>query len=300
MRKFLFLIFTLALIALPALGNAREQVSRWIARAFPNAEIVPQGLLRRPQYTGGGYDTDAQAFFDAAGISDSTQKSAVNQLVLDLKSYSIWTKMHAVYPFVGGTSTTHRYNLKNPTDADAAFRLVFSGTWTHDANGVTGNGSSGYADTKYTPSSSAAGQNDRHLSVWAKSTLAGIVIGGRNAGYDRDILGMESGPAIAGSTSVGFYYNQSHTASTGLYCTSRTGASTEVVYRNGSSIFSTGITSAALPTVVLYLGASNDNGSAANYSNTNIAFASIGTGLNSTEASNLYTAVNAFQSTLGR
>ena len=32
-------------------------------------------------YAAGGYDADAQAFFTAAGISDSGQKSAVNTLV---------------------------------------------------------------------------------------------------------------------------------------------------------------------------------------------------------------------------
>jgi len=40
-------------------------------------------------------DPDAQAFITAASITDPTQQSAINQLVLDLKGYSIWTKMKA-------------------------------------------------------------------------------------------------------------------------------------------------------------------------------------------------------------
>ena len=32
--------------------------------------------------------------------------------------------MKAIYPFVGGTATTHKFNLKDPADINAAFRLV--------------------------------------------------------------------------------------------------------------------------------------------------------------------------------
>lgn len=100
---------------------------------------------------GSSYDADAQAFFTAAGISDTTQKAAVNQLVLDLKSNSLWSKMSAIYPFVGGSAACHKYNLKDPRDLDAAFRLAFSGTWTHNATGAKPNGSTGYADTFLNP-----------------------------------------------------------------------------------------------------------------------------------------------------
>lgn len=46
-------------------------------------------------------DPDAQAFITAASITDPTQQSAINQLVVDLKGYNVWTKMKAIYPFVG-------------------------------------------------------------------------------------------------------------------------------------------------------------------------------------------------------
>ena len=37
--------------------------------------------------SGGGVDPDAQAFITAASITNPTQQSAVNQLVIDLKGY---------------------------------------------------------------------------------------------------------------------------------------------------------------------------------------------------------------------
>ena len=93
-------------------------------------------------------DPDAQAFLTAAAITDPTITSAIDTLVGQLKADSIWTKMKAIYPFVGGAAASHKFNLKDPRDLDAAFRLVFNGGITHDANGITGNGTNGYADTK--------------------------------------------------------------------------------------------------------------------------------------------------------
>ena len=96
---------------------------------------------------GGAIDPDAQAFLMAAGIVDATITSAINNLVVGLKGASLWTKMKAIYPFVGGTATTHKFNLKDPRDLDVAFRLTFFGGITHSANGVQGNGTNGYANT---------------------------------------------------------------------------------------------------------------------------------------------------------
>ena len=85
-------------------------------------------------------DLDALAFLTAAGITDSTIISAINTLVVSLKNFGIWTKMRAIYPFVGGTALTHKWNLKDPRDLDIAFRLVFSGGWTHSSTGALANG----------------------------------------------------------------------------------------------------------------------------------------------------------------
>ena len=50
-------------------------------------------------------DTDAQAFLNAAFITSQTQANAINTLVTDLKTAGVWTKMMAIYPFVGGNAT---------------------------------------------------------------------------------------------------------------------------------------------------------------------------------------------------
>ena len=75
---------------------------------------------------GASTDSDAQAFIDAASITDATQQTAINNLVVGLKNGGIWDKMKIIYPFVGGTDTSHSYNLKDPTQ--------YQITWT---TGVT-------------------------------------------------------------------------------------------------------------------------------------------------------------------
>lgn len=39
-------------------------------------------------------------------------EESINELVKDLKSNNLWDKMKAIYPFVGGTVSSHRFNLK--------------------------------------------------------------------------------------------------------------------------------------------------------------------------------------------
>jgi len=39
-------------------------------------------------------------------------EGAINELVKDLKSNNLWDKMKSIYPFVGGTVSSHRFNLK--------------------------------------------------------------------------------------------------------------------------------------------------------------------------------------------
>lgn len=96
---------------------------------------------------GSSIDPDAAAFITAAGITDPTQQSAINTLVVDLKNASLWTKLKALYPNIGGTSSSHKFNLKDPRDLDAAFRVSFVGGWTHSSSGAISNGTNAYADT---------------------------------------------------------------------------------------------------------------------------------------------------------
>ena len=252
-------------------------------------------------------DPDAQAFLTAAGITDATITAAIDTLVLDLKGYGLWTKMKAIYPFVGGTATTHKYNLKDPQDTNAAFRLVFAGGWTHSANGAQPNGTNAYADTFLIPSI-VLSQNNTHLSYYSRtnSLTNSAEIGFVAAGNDRLLMNIY----FSGSYNSDQYnlltgrVSTPNTNTIGFYNANRTSASSHKAYKNGNQVGSTNTGSSGSILIIngkIYLSADNNtSGIASNFSNKQCAFSSIGDGLTDTEAANYYTAVQLFQTTLGR
>jgi len=166
--------------------------------------------LRKKNGGGGGNDPDAQLFITATGIS-GTNATATNQLVLDLKSANIWNKMKAVYPLVGGTATSHKFNLLNPSDTNGAFRLVFAGGVTHSSTGVLFGGVNGWADTFMNMSTNFS-TFDVHLSANINSDFVGTLAQGHigaNAGATScNRLGATSATnetSLLGGTTAGTY-----------------------------------------------------------------------------------------------
>lgn len=247
-------------------------------------------------------DPDAQAFITAASITDPTQQSAIDTLVTDLKGYGIWTKMKAIYPFVGGTATSHKFNLKDPRDLDAAFRLVFNGGITHDANGITGNGTNGYADTKI--ALNTLSRDDNSAGIYSRSDLDGgvdfgIYDTGSGGSFQCAIKISSDWISRNGSSTANFLSN---TDSRGFFQMTRRNSSEYIKAKNTTksttlqvatdSFNITGI----IPICALRLGAT-----ILVYSSKNYAFHYIGnTSLSDTELDNMNTAVQAFQTTLSR
>jgi len=253
-------------------------------------------------------DTDAQAFITAAAITDATQKSAINTLVTDLKGYGIWTKMKAIYPMVGGSSSAHKFNLRNPVDSDAAFRLVFNGGWTHSSTGALPNGTNAYANTFFNPRTQALNQNSTHISYYRRNTntiqnslvlMAAINVG---AGVLRLLLAPNFNTTLNITEIVSTDNQQNGTAISelGLINGNRNSASEFKVYANNVLKQTVARTTTLQPNLNLFLACSNGDGAPAYYTNNECALSSIGDGLTDTEAANLYTAVQSFQTTLGR
>ncbi|MDQ3747946.1 MAG: hypothetical protein M3367_02860 [Acidobacteriota bacterium] len=271
----------------------------YLTEAVPAVYLLDDGT--------GGYlldDADATAFFTASGITDATQKNAIDNLVFDLKSYGLWTKLRAIYPFVGGTAATHKWNLKNPADTDAAFRLSFLGGWTHSATGALPNGTTGYANTFFVPNTVYAGANSGHISYYSRTNTTGVVqqdMGAAPTTADQQVIiikygnpgnsyfywGGGSNPTFATSDSRGYFMvNRNDTTNT-------------QGWKNGVKSANLAQTS-ALSTIPIFIGAINSAGAASSFTDRECAFATIGDGLTDTEAANLNTAVANFQTDLGR
>jgi len=243
------------------------------------------------------FDADAQAFITAAGITDNTQQNDINQLVLDLKTANIWTKMKALYPFVGGTATAHKFNLINPADTNAAYRLLFNGGWTHSSNGALPNGTNAYASTFLIPNTVfGAGYASIGIYINQALTVSANPIGSTNmtiligSGFVRGANKASTNTtAFSQSPNDGFIVN-SRTSSTSMFFMNRTGAFQT----------STITAVAAYATTDIVLGANNSNGTIANYSNGRIALAYCSDFLTQAEATILKSIVQTYQTALGR
>jgi hypothetical protein len=257
--------------------------------------------------------TEAQLFINACAATgnplNTTQKSAINTLVTGLKTNGLWAKMDAIYPMIGGVSATHKFNLKDPRDLDAAYRLTFIGSPTHSSTGIQWNGTSQYADTYLTPSARLT-NNDTHISYYARNgnaaaTMSEIGAGKASAGVTYQMLIRRSGGAYNGDA-----YNASTNrvtavtaAVTGYYVDSRTTSTLHIAHRNGSlMITETNANVLSVTSIIrsMLIGCSTSSDVPAFFSDRQAAFATIGKGLTSAECATLYTLVQAYQTTLGR
>lgn len=253
-------------------------------------------------------DSDAQAFITAAGITDATQISAINRLVKNYKgvgnintTFDLWTGSKAIYPFVGGTATTHKFNLKDPRDLDIAFRLLFSGGWTHNNNGITANGINTTANTFLNPSTQFSAVANSYGIYNRVNTAKGYDIGAFSAGTpSKDTMitsRYTNGDAIF-SVISNVYRSVNNNDARGTYIFSKNGTTNNNFYKNKVLIITSADTS-------IY---ANDNfriGSGGSgytdYSNHNYAFAFFSTqGLSISNVELLNDIIVQFQTDLSR
>ena len=249
-------------------------------------------------------DPDAQAFFDrvtaAGGTLSATEQSAILTLVADLKANSLWTPMKAIYPMVGASAAACAQNLKS-----SSFTGSFSSGWTFASIGVTP--ATAFMNTNLNTLSELT-QTSTHLSIYIRNnsnsgqpydmgnaTTAGMIVNPTYiiSRYSTDVNYLGIADSSYGTSSA-------NTDSRGFWCGGTNGSLAQVLYRNGTS-FSTGTTTVGtFANNNLFLGAANNGGTASFFTDKQYAFCSIGDGLSATQASNYYTAVQAFQTTLSR
>jgi len=242
------------------------------------------------------FDADAVAFFTrvttAGGSLSTTEKQAVNQLVLDLKANSLWTPMKAIYPMVGASAAACAQNLKS-----SSFTGNFVGGWTFASTGVTGNGTNGYMQTGFFPHTELS-VNSNHQSVYVRTsiTIATVDVGQSNPKW----------LTAVSFTGTYYIYNPTNaitlsgltTNMLNLSINTRRSSTDLKYFRNNAQIASSSTTnSQSFDTSEVTLASS---GGSTFFSPREYAFMSLGDGLTDTQASNFYTAVQAFQTTLNR
>jgi hypothetical protein len=256
-----------------------------------------------------GYDADAQAFINVTGISGSNA-TAINDLVVSLKNNNnVWDSLLAIYPFVGGTSTTCKYNLKNPIDSDAAYRLNFSGSWTFDAGGATPNGSAGtYANTYVYPNTVPLSASSGSFSYYCPTQYAAGDVVDIGSGDFNSLGETTIATRWSDNNAYFIYYNSgatngfyatANTTTTGYYIVNRY-TTTLAGWKDGTKL-GTGVNGSNTNNYPLFLGARNINtANGDRNSPRKHVFDTIGQGLSDAQASSLSTAAAAFVSTLGK
>jgi hypothetical protein len=242
------------------------------------------------------YNPLTAAWIVATGETDPIILNALNTFEAGLIANNLIIKFNALYPFVGGTAVKHNLNFINT----ATYTLNRGATsWTDGPNGAFPSGT-GYANTGLTPST-ALSLNDSHLSVYTRTnsnvgTDIGVLVPGIGVSY----ISSRTGGNFIGNVNQGLNTLVATANSLGWYVASRTGATTIDGYKNGSSIIAGAQVTLGRPTLPIWLGARNNNGSPDSYAARELAFASIGSGLTSGEVSTLYTLIQAMQISLGR
>jgi hypothetical protein len=246
------------------------------------------------------YETDAAAFFtrvtSAGGSLTTTEQQAVNSLVIQMKADGIWSGMKAIYPMVGASMAACAQNLKS-----SSFTGTFSSGWTFASTGVTP--LSAYMNTGFNLSTQI-GSNPLNISFYSRTnnSLSQGEIGCYNnplGTTDNEILINYLG-TFYGFHSPSKYVQVSNSDSRGFYQLNAQALNLKA-FKN-SSQFGTTVTLTTYTSTNLnvYVGGVNNNGTLTTPSSKECAFASIGDGLTDTQASDFYTAVQAFQTTLSR
>ena len=247
------------------------------------------------QSQGAAFDPDAAAFFArvtaAGGTLTATEQTAVNTLVVTMKANSLWTPMKAIYPMVGASAAACAQNLKS-----SSFTGTFTSGWTYASSGVTSNGSSAYFDTTCRVVTDLANFNLSWAHSGTTASWNGAFNGSTVVGFNaKNQIGLQNLTSITGTVPSSYRMmsgsvNSSASNDAILYFDG-TQQSTYTPTSMSSDIgFILGaLNTGTFPTVTPII-----------FNVANISTLCLGSKLTGTQMSNLYTAIDAFNTSLSR
>jgi len=247
------------------------------------------------------YDADALAYFTAnTAITSTADKNAINTFYLGLKSDGIYTKIKAMYLPIWGSASASKWNLVNPLNTDASYRLTFSTGWTYSSSGMTP--TNAYAQTYFNPNTNGL-LDSNHLSFYSRTNSNGteVEIGSNNAGGNPiSFLEIRTAGTTYGGINQSGYISAADSNSQGFYIASRTSSSVVKIIKNGSVFANTGtLTSTSKTPSNISIGALFTGGGYLYYTTKQCAFSSIGDGLTDAESANFSNRVNTLLTYFG-
>lgn len=257
---------------------------------------------------GVSYDADAQNYFNAnTSITSAADKNAINTFYLGLKSDGIYSKIKAMYLPIWGTAANSKWNLVNPVDSNAAFRLTFATGMTFTSSGMTSNGTSGYANT-FVNASTDVTLNNTHISFYSRTNQA-------DSNFEMGatfLSGVQQYLTMYLRTSGNLFWSlcnvnqnnviasqSANTDSRGFFIGNRTASNSLKGFINSTKVLDNTTPSGVAINYPIFISSINNAGSPLTYSTRQCAFTSIGVGLTDTEASNFYTRVQTLMTYFG-
>ena len=265
---------------------------------------VMLGSQRMDDVISFNYDNNALDFLNATGLfGQEPVTNAINTLVTDLKGYGIWDKMYLAYPLVGGTASTHKVNLINT----GSYELFFTGSWTHNSNGITGNGTNTFTTSSFFYQDVTNFGFNGSIGVYSRTnSLGGYDYGDGGAGVQHAIMIRYSNGLYYAGLPVGANTRVANSNSTGSYSTSigaPPNTNNTISYKNGIVQFDNNVVGADAANGQPSIGAARNTAlpaGAEDFTTRNYAWAFIGKGLTNQNHVDLNTSVVKFQTTLGR
>jgi hypothetical protein len=241
--------------------------------------------------------SQASTFLARTSGLDTAHKEQYNALICGSIADGTWSSLDALYKLAADNSTNAGLNLVSPN-----FSLTAHGTIAFTANqGYAGNGSTGYLDTGFVPSTAGGSfaLNSASLSAYVMKSRTKsenwCEIGSAGSNAWSSIFPLVNGDIYA-TMNDGTGVSSTVADAKGLWIASRISSSDESAYKNGHAIVSGSVASVALPTTSVVIGAIN---STSDFSTDQIGYAFLGGGLTATQAFYLSNRINADAIALG-
>jgi hypothetical protein len=252
-------------------------------------------------------NTYMSAVISGGGTLDATMSGATYQLFNDLFVSGLWNKLYSFYPLLGGNSSGGQaVNGKTPGTRN----ITWNGGLTFSTNGVVSNGSTGYGDLNSNPFNLAP-IDDFHMSVYSRTNITtdfaqqdmgAFVSTAQRTQINIRTTNDDTRSAVNTSGGLGMYSNND---SRGLFTVVRRTSTDTESYRNSTSLGNSNTTSTNRPNGNLWLAARNwinnfPSPLVEAPTTRQYAFVTTGNALSDSEVADLYTAIQTFQTTLGR
>lgn len=226
---------------------------------------------------------------------------ACSAVIYGFKNAGVYGRISTFYPFCGTTAAAQKYNLLDPQDTNGAFRLSFSGGWTHSATGALPNGSTGYANTFWTPSVNAS-TSGASMGIYSRTNNTSnnqfFGASGTPASrfFDWFIFGGNGG-SRSGAAGITF---PSAGPTVGTHIMRRNSTTDFQAYRNGASLGTSATAASSMPSINVYFGALNNAGTAAQFNNWELGCAFLGIGLTNQNALDMNYIMNTYAKIMNR